>query len=109
VELELVQHAGGEREPGNTGAVHEHVPVARRFLRSGHRGRDVAHVADERPARDVDAGLVARDDEDRHAVVVVAAPAARRLERPPAGDDCAGGHELVAYPAVHTRRTAWDS
>jgi hypothetical protein len=31
---------------------------------------------------DVDAGLVAGEDEDRHAVVVVAAPAARRLEGP---------------------------
>src|SRR6266542_3704759 len=109
VELDLLQHPGCEREPGHAGAVNEHVLVARRFLRSGHRGRDVVHVADERPARDVDAGLVARDDEDRHAVVVVAAPAARRIERPPAGDDRAGGHELVVYLAVHTGRTAWNS
>src|SRR6266511_2680711 len=49
VELELLQHPGCEREPGHAGAVNEHVLVARRFLRSGHRGRDVVHVADGRP------------------------------------------------------------
>ena len=37
---------------------------------------------------------------------MVAAPAARRLERPPAGDDRAGGHELVDDPAVDTARPA---
>jgi len=48
---------------------------------------------------------VARDDEDRHAVVVVAAPAASGLEGPPAGDDRPGGHELVEDLAVDARRT----
>jgi hypothetical protein len=32
--------------------------------------------------------------------VMVAAPAARRLEGPPAGDDRSGGHELVDDLAV---------
>jgi hypothetical protein len=45
-------------------------------------------------------------DEDRHAVVVVAAPAARRLEGSPAGDDRPGGHELVDDLAVDAARTA---
>ena len=43
---------------------------------------------------------MAGEDEDRHAIVVVAAPAARRLEGPPAGDDRPGGHELVDDLAV---------
>src|SRR5207302_11050288 len=33
-------------------------------------------------------------------------PGARRLEGPPAGDDRAGGHELVEELAVDARRTA---
>jgi hypothetical protein len=49
------------------------------------------------------------EDEDRHAVVVVAALAIGELKCPPAGDHRPGGHHLVVYLAVHTRRTAWDS
>ena len=49
VELELVEDAGGEREPRDPGAVDEHVPVARGLLGPGHGGRDVVHVRDERP------------------------------------------------------------
>jgi hypothetical protein len=51
-------------------------------------------------------GVLAGEDEDRHAVVVVVVPAAGRLEPPSAGDDRAGGHELVDYPTVDARRTA---
>jgi hypothetical protein len=49
---------------------------------------------------------VAGDDEDRDTVVVVAAPTAGRLERPSAGDDSPGRHELVHDPAVDRSRTA---
>ena len=82
VELELVEDAGGERELRDRGAVDQHVPVAGGALGLGHRGRDVVHIGDQRPLADVDAGLTAAEDPDRHAVVVVAAPAAGRLEGP---------------------------
>jgi hypothetical protein len=68
----------------STGAVDEHVPVARRLLGLSHRARDVVHVGDQRPLAQVDAGLVAAKDPDRHAVVMVAAPAAAgsKVRRP---------------------------
>jgi hypothetical protein len=106
MELELVEDAGSECELGGSGAVDQHVLVARSLLGPGHRRRDVVDVGDQRPLRYVDAGLVAGEDEDRHAVVVVATPAARGLEGPPAGDDRAGGHELVDDLAVDGPRTA---
>ena len=77
MELELVEHAGSERELGGPGAVDQHVLVARRLLRLTHRARHVAHVADQRPLCPA-LGLLAGEDEDRHAVVVVAVPAAGR-------------------------------
>ena len=43
---------------------------------------------------------MAGEDEDRDAIVVVATPAARGLECSPAGDGCAGGHELIDDLAV---------
>jgi hypothetical protein len=106
MELEFVEDAGGRCELGGSGAVDEHVLVGRRLL-----GLVIAVVmsltlGDERPLRYVDAGLVAGDDEDRHAVVVVAAPAARRLERPSTGDDRAGGHELIDDLTIDGARTA---
>ena len=52
------------------------------------------------------AGLMAGEDEDRHAVVVVAGPAARRLKGPPAGDDSPSGHQLVEDLGVDARQTA---
>ena len=57
MDLELVEKAGGERELCDRGAVDQHVPVAGRLLGLGDRGADVAHVGDERPVSDVDAGL----------------------------------------------------
>src|SRR4029450_118274 len=109
MELELVEDAGGERELRGSGTVDEHVPVARSLLGPGHRGRHVVHVRNQWPLRSADAGLRTGEDEDRYAVVVVAAPTARRLERPPPGDDRARGHHLVHHLAVHTRPAAWDS
>src|SRR5437773_2170553 len=47
VELELVEDAGGKCELGGSGAVNEHVLVARRLLGPGHRVRDVVHVGDQ--------------------------------------------------------------
>src|SRR6266508_831733 len=106
MELELVENARGECELRGGGAVDQHVLVARRLLGSSHRARHVVHVSDQRPLAHVDAGLVAAKDPDRHAVVMVAAPAAGRLEGPPAGDDRASGHELFDDLAVDTARPA---
>jgi hypothetical protein len=49
---------------------------------------------------------MAAEDEDRHAVVVIAAPATRWLESSSAGDDGAGGHQLVEHMAVDARRAS---
>src|SRR5919109_1861101 len=106
MELHLVEEPGGECELGDCGAVDEHVLVARGLLGLGHRDFDVRHVGDQRPLTDVDAGLMAAVDEDRHAVVVVTAPAVGRLEGPPAGDDRSCGHELIDDLAVDAARTA---
>src|SRR5215218_3562374 len=108
MELDLVEDTGSERELRGSGAVDQHVLVARSLLGLSRRTRDVVHVGDQRPLPHI-IGVVAGEDQDRHAVVVVAAPAISRLEGPPAGDDRAGGHELVVYLAVHPRRAAWDS
>src|SRR6266540_3008101 len=106
MKLDLVEDAGAECELCDSGTVHQHVLVPRGLFGLRHRTRDAADVGHERPLRDVDAGLVSSDDEDRHAVVVVTAPAAGRLEGPPASDDRAGGHELVNDLAVDAARTA---
>ena len=84
VELELVEDAGGQSELRGCGAVDQHVLVARRVLGLSHRARHVIHVCDQRPLADVDAGLVAAQDPDRHAVVMVAAqpPAGSKVRRP---------------------------
>ena len=52
---------------------------------------------------------MAAQDEDRHAVVVVAAPALGELERPPADDDRPGGQGLVHDLTVHARQVAASS
>ena len=106
MELELVEDAGGKRELRDSGPVDQHVHVARSLLGVGHRSRDVVDVGDERPLRDVDAGLMAGEDKDRDAIVVVTAPAARRLECSPAGDGRAGRHEFIDDLAVDPARTA---
>jgi hypothetical protein len=49
---------------------------------------------------------VTAKDPNRHAVVMIAAPAAGRLERPPAGDDRASRHKLFDDLAVDTARPA---
>src|SRR5215207_2917098 len=87
MDLELVENAGSERELCGSGAVDQHVVVARSLPGLGHRGPDVVHIGDQRPLSHLAAGLTTAQDEDRHAVVVVAAPAAGRLEGPPARDD----------------------
>jgi hypothetical protein len=70
-----------------------------------HRARDVVHVGDQRPLGHV-VGIAAGEDEDRHAVVVVAAPEAGRLDGPPAGDDGPGGHGLVGHLPVDAGQIA---
>jgi hypothetical protein len=49
---------------------------------------------------------VTGEGEDRHAVVVVAAPEARGLDGPPASDDRPGREELVHDPAVDAGQVA---
>src|SRR3954469_349937 len=84
VQLDLVEDARGKCQPRGSGAVDQHVLVARSLLGPSHRGRDVVQVGHQRPLRYVDAGLIPGEDEDRRAVVVVTAEAAGRLEGPPA-------------------------
>ena len=103
--LELVEDAGSERELRGSGAVDQHVLLARSLLGLGHRGPDVGHVGNQRPLLRLAAGLTAGEDEDRDAVVVVAAPAVRELEGPPAGDDRPGGLHFVFDLAVDARQT----
>jgi hypothetical protein len=103
VDLDLVEDAGGEGQLGDAGAVDEDVPVARRLPGPGHRGLNVVEVGHQRPMG-VGAGLLAAEDEDRDAVVVVAGPPLRRLEGAAAGDDRAGRHRLVHRLAVDALR-----
>src|SRR5829696_7602496 len=105
MELDLVEDAGSERELPGSGAVDQHVLYARSLLGLSHRTRDVGHIGDQRPLPHI-IGVVEGEDKDRHAIVVVAAPAISRLEGPPAGDDRAGRHELVEDLAVDAAQTA---
>jgi hypothetical protein len=82
VELELVVYAGRQGELGDRGTVDGDVLVAGGLLGIGHGGFDIGDVGYERPAADVDARLVATVDDDRHPVVMIAAPAIGRLEGP---------------------------
>src|SRR5919198_3782883 len=65
MELEFVEDAGGERELCDSGAVDQHVSLARGLFGLSHRARDVVHVSDQRPLPDVEAGLAAGGDEKR--------------------------------------------
>ena len=69
-----------------SGPVDQHVLVAGSVLGIAHGGGEVAHVVHQRPLGLTGGCRVAAEDVDGHAVVVVAAPAARRLEGPAAGD-----------------------
>jgi hypothetical protein len=106
MELELVEDAGGECELSGSGPVDEHVLFSGGLLGPSHRGRDVVHVGDQRHLRELGGRLVPAEDEDRHAVVVVAAPPTGRLEGPAPGDGRPGGHEFVHDLAVDTARPA---
>ena len=94
-ELHLVEQPRPEAFLGGRGAVEQDVAVAGGRLGLGDAGRDVGDVA--RGPRRWLGRRGAGQHEDRDAVVVVARPAARELERPPAGDDRAGGHHLVEH------------
>src|SRR5215203_2142464 len=109
MDLEFVEDAGSECELRGAGTVDQHVLVAGSLLGLGHRGSDVGHVAYQRPRPRGAVGPPAGEDEDRHAVVVVAAPAVGRVEGAAAGDHRPGGHELVVHLAIHTRRASRDT
>src|SRR5919198_140806 len=64
VNLDLVEDAGGERELRGSGAVDEHLLVARSLLGRSHRLLDVAHVRDQRPVRLVGVGFTAGGKEE---------------------------------------------
>ena len=64
------------------------------------------HIGDQGHLRELGGRLASAEDEDRHAVVMVAAPAAGRLEGAPPGDGRSGGHELVHDRAVDAARPA---
>jgi hypothetical protein len=104
VELELIEDTGRQRELRDRGAVHRDLLVAGGLLGASHGGFDVGDVGHERPAADVDPRLVAAEDEDRHAVVVIAAPAAGRLEGAGARHDRPRGVQLVEDLAVDVLR-----
>ena len=55
--LDLVEDAGGKCELRGSGAVYQHVLVARSLLGGGHRSRDVVHVGDQRPLSQWDCQL----------------------------------------------------
>jgi hypothetical protein len=81
MDLELVEDPGLAGELRRGGTVEHHVALAGGLLGRGDRRPDVRRVRDERPLRDVDAGLVPGDDEDGYAVVVVATPNRRPARR----------------------------
>src|SRR5918999_3320220 len=56
VELDLVEDSGGERELRGSGAVDQHVLVARSLLCLSHCGRDVVHIGDQRPLPQIGGG-----------------------------------------------------
>ena len=103
--LELVEDAGSERELRGSGAVDQNVLVTRSLLGLRHRGPDVGRVGNQRQLPRLAAGLTPGEDEDREAVVVVAAPVVRELEDPSAGDDRPGGLHFVFDLAVDARQT----
>ena len=100
MDLKFVKETGCEHELRDRGPVDEHFLLARGSCGLGHCGSEVVDVGDQRPLARVDAGFLAAVDPDRHAVVVVTAPAARRLEGPPTSDDCAGAHHFCEDGAV---------
>ena len=97
--------AGPDERPSGSGTVDHHVLPAGAFPGGGGA---LAHVGVE--ARGswwlVVLGDVVGEHEDRDAVVMVAVPAAGKLESPPAGDDRASGHALGVHLAVGARAVA---
>lgn len=76
MDFELVEDAGASAS-WRFGRVDQHVLVPRGPLGLGHRRPDVGHIDNQRPPAPLAVGLMAGEDEDRHAVGVVAAPAVR--------------------------------
>ena len=67
--FELVEDAGSERELRGSGAVDQHVLVARSPLGLGHRGADIVHVGDQRPLPRFAVGLTSWRSAERRASV----------------------------------------
>lgn len=89
VQFEFVELAGRQQRLRGARAVDQHGPIARRL--SGLRGTHVDVGVELRAARWLVARVdVVRQHVDRHAVVMIAVPAAGQLERAASGDYGAG-------------------
>jgi hypothetical protein len=78
----------------------QHVLLTSGLLGLTYGVLEIAHVGDGGPLRVLRGGLMATEDEDGYAVVVVAVPPARRLEGPAAGEHSPGGEEIVGNLAI---------
>jgi hypothetical protein len=96
VDLDLVEDSGRECELRDAGAADEDVLFASGLLRAGRCGLALGTAW-------ICTGVLATEDEDRHAVVMVAAPAFRELEGPAASDHRAGVHHLAVDPGPGER------
>src|SRR5439155_3600448 len=79
VDLDLIEDARGESELRRSSPVHQHVLVAGGFLGALGRRGHVRDVGDERVRRVT--RYAAGEDEDRHAVMMIAGPGAGEVER----------------------------
>jgi hypothetical protein len=95
VELDFVEDACRQCGRGDADAVDENVAVARRLFGARDRLAHVVQDRDQRPLFDVGRRAGPGEDEDRHAVVMVAVPPARRFDRAAARDHRAGRPDLV--------------
>jgi hypothetical protein len=96
LDLDGVEHAGLEGLLGGVGTVHEDVAIAGGRFGLVHAGGDAVGDVVDLLERVLGGWLVGRN-EDRHAVVMVAAPVAGEVPGPLAGDHRAGGQRLVKH------------
>jgi hypothetical protein len=106
MKLDLIEDADRKCKLRGSSAVDQDVLVTCSLLGLSHRTDDVVHVGNQRKLERQAGGLSPGEDEDRHAIMMVAAPASGRLEGSPAGDDGTCGHELIDDLAVDAAQTA---